>query len=266
MIDPIKKLRQEKPLIHCITNPISITLCANGLLAIGAQPIMAEHPDEVAEITGNAQALLLNLGNITDVRMLSMKRAALATKERKIPIVIDAVGIACSRLRREYLQELMNICVPTVIKGNYSEIQALYQENYHTPGVDTDDALKESVVDHSAVMLARRYSCMVLASGKTDILTDGVRLVHIKNGTAQLASITGTGCLLGALGAACLTVQSDLDGLITACALLGIGGERAHTVQGTGTFGVGLLDALSTLQWADIQNDLKMEEIDIDAI
>lgn len=263
MIDPVEILHQKKPLLHCITNPISITLCANGLLAVGAQPIMAEHPEEVAEITGNAQALLLNLGNITDARMLSMKRAALAAKERKIPIVVDAVGISCSKLRRDYLQELLGICVPMVIKGNYSEIQALSQSNYHTPGVDADYTLTEGAVAHSAVMLARRYSCLILASGKVDILTDGNRLIHIHNGTPQLSRITGTGCLLGALAAACLTVQPDLDGLVMACAMLGISGERAQTSQGTGTFDAGLLDALSTLQWADILKNTKMEEIDL---
>lgn len=256
-------LRQQSPLIHCITNPISITLCANGLLAVGAQPIMAEHPEEVAEITGNAQALLLNLGNITDARMLSMQRAALAAKERKIPIVLDAVGVSCSKMRREYLQEFLRVCVPTVIKGNYSEIHALSQSDYRTPGVDADHELTEGAVNHSAVILARRYSCMVLASGKTDILTDGVRLVHIRNGTPLLSRITGTGCLLGALAAACLTVQPDLDGLVTACAMLGISGERAQTPQGTGTFGARLLNALSTLQGADILNNTKMEEIDL---
>lgn len=89
MFEQLEALRQKKPLVHCITNPISINLCANGLLAIGAQPIMAEHPEEVEEITGNASALLLNLGNITDVRMLSMKRSAIAATKRRIPIVVD---------------------------------------------------------------------------------------------------------------------------------------------------------------------------------
>ena len=70
-----KQVKGKRPLIHCITNPISITQCANAILAVGARPIMAEHPEEVAEITETADALLLNLGNITDVRMESMKIA-----------------------------------------------------------------------------------------------------------------------------------------------------------------------------------------------
>lgn len=93
-------IQQEAPLIHCITNPISINDCANILLAIGARPIMAEHPDEVAEITAIAKGLALNLGNITDARMASMKISAGAAKDKGIPFVLDLVGLSCSRLRQ----------------------------------------------------------------------------------------------------------------------------------------------------------------------
>ena len=121
-------VREKHPLIHCITNPISINQCANAILAIGARPIMAEHPSEVREITETSDALMLNLGNITDARMVSMKNALLAAKEKGIPAILDAVGIACSKLRRNYISELLEIGIPTVIKGNYSEIYALYHD------------------------------------------------------------------------------------------------------------------------------------------
>ena len=98
-----KTVKQTQPLIHCITNPISINQCANGILAIGARPMMAEHPKEVSEITRTAQALMLNLGNITDARMESMLISAKTANEMGIPILLDAVGIACSTLRREYV-------------------------------------------------------------------------------------------------------------------------------------------------------------------
>ena len=100
-------IQQEAPLIHCITNPISINDCANILLAIGARPIMAEHPDEVAEITAIAKGLALNLGNITDARMASMKISAGAAKDKGIPFVLDLVGLSCSRLRQKYAKELL---------------------------------------------------------------------------------------------------------------------------------------------------------------
>ena len=118
-------LRRRSPLIHAITNPISITQCANAVLALGCRPIMAEHPGEVEEITATASALLLNLGNITDVRMESMARSARTARQNGIPITLDAVGAACSRLRRNYARQLMEASAPAVLKGNYAEIVAL---------------------------------------------------------------------------------------------------------------------------------------------
>lgn len=266
MFECMTQLRQEKPLIHCITNPISITQCANTILAVGAQPIMAEHPSEVEEIVSHARSLLLNLGNITDVRMESMLKAALVAQQKQIPILLDAVGIACSRLRHDYVQRLLQVVTPTVIKGNYSEIQALVQPSYRVAGVDAEDTLTPALLDRSAVLLARQYHAIVVASGKVDVITDGIHGVHIHNGTPQLTTITGTGCMLGALGAAYLGIRSDMDAMITACAVLGIAGERAETPKGSGSFFVGLLDALSTLQKTDIEHTVRMEKINIETI
>lgn len=266
MFECIAQLRQEKPLIHCITNPISITQCANAILAVGAQPIMAEHPSEVEEIVSHARSLLLNLGNITDVRMESMLKAALVAQQKQIPILLDAVGIACSRLRHDYVQRLLKIVTPTVIKGNYSEIQALAQPSYRVAGVDAEDTLTPALLDRSAVNLTRQYHAIVVASGKVDVITDGIHGVHIHNGTPQLTTITGTGCMLGALGAAYLSTQPDMEAMITACAVLGIAGERAETPKGSGSFFVGLLDALSTLQKTDIEHTIRMEKIRIETI
>lgn len=261
-----KTVRQNEPLIHCITNPISINQCANGILAIGARPMMAEHPKEVSEITQTAQALMLNLGNITDARMESMLISAQTAKEQNIPFLLDAVGIACSTLRREYVRELLNTAIPTVIKGNYSEVQALYRESYHSSGVDADSSLDMYTIDHAALSLARSLRTIILASGKVDIVTDGNRLYHIHNGTTMLSQVTGTGCLQGALCAAYLSAKPDLEAVITGCSVLGICGELARTDRGTGTFLWNLMDALSTLTDAETEKNLKLEEINIEEI
>lgn len=264
--DICKTVKQNQPLIHCITNPISINQCANAILAVGARPMMAEHPKEAAEITRTAQALMLNLGNLTDARMESMGISAKAARERNIPFLLDAVGIACSGLRREYVHDLLNTVVPTVIKGNYSEIQALYQNSYRSSGVDADSGLDITAIDHAAIFLARSLGTIILASGKADIITDGKRLYHIYNGTAQLSQVTGTGCLQGALCAAYLSAKPDLDAVITGCSVLGISGELARTDRGTGTFLCNLMDALSTLTDADMERNLKLEEMKIESI
>lgn len=261
-----KGIRQQQPLIHCITNPISINQCANSILAVGGRPMMAEHPGEVAEITQTAGALMLNLGNITDIRMESIGISAETAVAADIPILLDAVGIACSRLRRNYTNELLSNVTPMVIKGNYSEVYALYQDSYCSSGVDTDASLDIPAIDRCAASLARERNTIILASGKVDIVTDGKRLVHSHNGTPQLSMVTGTGCMLGALCATYLTADRSLDAVITACAALGISGEKSQTHKGNGTFLVNLMDALSTLSAEDIYENIRLEEISIENI
>ena len=256
-----KTVIQTQPLIHCITNPISINQCANGILAIGARPMMAEHPKEVSEISRTAQALMGNLGNITDVRMEAMLISAKTANEMGIPILLDAVGIACSTLRREYIRELLNTATPAVIKGNYSEIQALYRDSYRSSGVDADSGLDIQTMDHAAIVLSRSLGTVILASGKVDIITDGRLLYHIHNGTPLLSQITGTGCLQGALCASYLSAKSGIEAVITGSSILGICGELAQTDRGTGTFLCHLMDALSTLTDREIEQNLKLEEI-----
>ena len=258
-------VRRQQPLIHCITNPISIHQCANTILAVGGRPMMAEHPREVAEITQTAGAVMLNLGNITDVRMESIRISAETAVQTGIPLVLDAVGIACSHLRRSYTSKLLSALTPTLIKGNYSEIYALYQDSYRASGVDADAALDVQMLDRCAAALAREKNTIILASGKVDIITDGKRLVHIHNGTPQLSAVTGTGCMLGALCAAYLSIDRSMDAAITACAMLGISGEKSQTPKGSGTFFVNLMDSLSTLSAEDLCENIKLEEIIIES-
>ena len=257
-------VRDRQPLVHCVTNPISIQQCANGILAVGARPIMAEHPDEVAEITASAQALVLNLGNITDVRMQAMPRAARAATDCGLPIVLDAVGVACSALRRDFARSLLERFGPAVLKGNYSEIQTLYDADYRAAGVDADAALTAGGIAHIAAALARRHHAVIMASGKADLITDGTRLLTLRNGTPQLSTVTGTGCLLGALCGCYSAVGQPLDAVTTACAVLAICGELAETPQGSGSFLVRLMDALSTVSDESIAVHLNLEETTIE--
>ena len=268
MLEKINQIRdavkKESPLIHCITNPISIQSCANTVLAVGARPVMAEHPNEVAEITKTAQALVLNLGNITDVRMRSMPIAATVASEKNIPMVLDAVGVACSKHRRMFANTLLSTFSFATVKGNYSEIYALCHEEYHACGVDADEALEEEKVLSAAVHLARRYQTVFLASGKNDIITDGRRCYYIKNGTEQLARVTGTGDMLGVLCGCYLAAKTDIMAAVAACAMLGVCGELAETAVGNGSFMVNLMDRLSTLKREEINKWIKWEEKSIE--
>ncbi len=265
MTDKICSIREnvtkQKPLIHCITNPISINGCANVILSVGAKPIMAEHPKEVCEITGTSDALMLNLGNVTDARMESMMLSLKRAKEKGIPTLLDVVGIACSQFRRMYASRLLKVSIPSVIKGNYSEILALYNEKYSSPGVDADDSLTICHITNVARELALQYQAVILATGQTDVITDGKRVVHVKNGTPELSSITGTGCMLGALCTTFLASLVPMDGAISACVYFGICGEMAQTDNGSGSFMTNLMDKVSVLSKEEITKHMNMEEI-----
>lgn len=253
-------VRNLSPLVHCITNPISIHSCADAILASGGRPVMAEHPGEAAEITETAQALLLNLGNITDVRMESMRYSAEAANRRQIPVVLDLVGIACSGLRRAYAEQLIRDSLPTVIKGNYSEIYAFGQEAYKSAGVDADGTLRTEDMAAVVTALAKQHRCIVLASGAVDIAGDGKRCCLVRNGHPQLSRITGTGCMLGALTACFLTAEAGIAAAVTACAVMGICGELSATERGNGSFYTNLMDYLSVLPPKELEKRLHTTE------
>lgn len=270
MINQMKRIRslvkESNPHIHSITNPISINQCANAVLSVGARPVMAEHPEEVAGITRSANALMVNLGNITDVRLQSIRISVQTAKENGIPFVLDVVGVACSELRRKFAYEITEKCTPDIIKGNYSEINALYNSAYTSSGVDSDPTLDREYISKISAELAKKYNSVILASGKTDIITDGKRIIYVHNGTSQLASVTGTGCMLGALCACFLSAERNLYSSVCACAFMGICGELSETNKGSGSFMINLMDRLSTLSDEDIINNLKTEEVKIEEI
>ena len=280
-MDIIKKLKNSSKLIHCITNPISMMQCANSILGLGARPIMAEHPLEVIDITDSSDALLINLGNITDVRMQSMAKSFETALYKKLPVVVDAVGVSCSEVRKEFFYRKLitamdTICIEEdsrpflVIKGNYSEIKALFDENYKGSGVDGDASLTIEDIIHVSKELAKDLGAVILASGKTDIVTDGEKVFTVDNGVKELSMITGTGCMLGTICASFLSVQEDVEAVAYACAFLGIAGERAaaegtidkeNKSMGTGTFLMKLLDEISLLQDRDLEEAAKIRQI-----
>lgn len=259
----INSIRSNAPLIHCITNPISINDCANAVLAVGAKPIMAEHPKEVAKITSMASVLAVNLGNITDARINSIMISGKTSLENNIPSVIDAVGVTCSDIRLELANEYINVCRPAVIKGNISEIKVLNGLSSDAAGIDvsdkdtfsSDNEVKMKYTGELVKKLAKKTNSVVVATGVVDTISDGCEVYYIQNGCEMMSSITGTGCMLNVLIASYIsagkyTDTKILDNAICATALLGIAGERArdYTLKnnaGLGTFHVRLLDEIS---------------------
>lgn len=255
-----KQVENKKPIIHCITNPISINQCANLILSLGAKPIMAEHPKEVADITKASDSLMLNIGNITEVRMKSIFLSMKTAIEKEIPVLLDVVGSACSDLRRKYVFQLLNFNAPTVIKGNYSEIKALYDSEYFSPGVDADISISLADILIVAKKLSQKYKTVILATGKEDVITDGKRTFCVKNGIKQLTYVTGTGCMSGALTTTFMAMSNPLDAAVAACCYFGICSELSKTDAGMGSFMVNLMDKISTIDKEDLLKYLNLEE------
>ena len=239
-----KEISKNNRLIHCITNPISMNQCANAVLALGAKPIMAEHPDEVMEITRTASSLLLNLGNITDSRISSMRLALKEASASGIPVTLDAVGAACSSLRKTLVRLLLTSGKFACLKGNYSEIMALYDDTYRSAGVDAKEDIDDGLIRCAVLELSSANKCIVVATGKVDLVAANGEIREVTGGVSQLSQVTGTGCMLGAIIATYLAEENSLQSVVNACAFFKSCGEKAATDKGIGTFMVNLLDAI----------------------
>lgn len=165
-----ERISRRRPLVHCITNPVTVNDCANALLAAGAHPFMAAHPDEVEEVQLRADALVINLGAIAQLD--SIGKAARQAVACGHPIVVDPVGVSASSLRRRSCIALLKEFPVACVRGNGAEIRALLEDTGTAAGVDapSEDAASAHEI---AAQLARRHDCAVVASGAVDVVTDG---------------------------------------------------------------------------------------------
>ena len=248
-----KAVREKSPMIHCITNPISINDCANFVLSAGAKPFMAEHPEEVGEITKTASALALNIANITDARMESIKISARTAEENDIPSIIDIVGVGCSKLRFDYVTKLLGETRISAIKGNIAEIKALLGIKTKTIGIDVAEKADFSEDVKAVMQLAKKYRCVVLASGERDIISDGEKVCAVANGRKEMSLITGTGCILNVLCAVYMSVCDPLTACTAAAVLFGISGELADVSKGMASYRINMLDKFYTLSDDEIK-------------
>ncbi len=250
--DLLQKVRERKPIVHHITNYVTVNDCANIVLALGGSPIMADEICEVEQIVDISDALVLNIGTLNSRTFESMCTAALHAKEKGIPIVIDAVGAGATFFRTDSVHQLISIASPSVIKGNLSEILSVAGSTSHTAGVDVsqkDDPDNISKIADIAHALARKVGCIVAVTGKTDIICDSTHVVTVENGTSRLSQITGTGCMSSSMVATlCAASSCYLTATATAIAVMAIAGETAETAEGLGTFHSHLIDAVSLFE------------------
>ena len=243
----IAAVRTKSPLVHSITNYVVMNNSANALLSIGASPVMAHWKDEMEEMTAISGALVINIGTLDTEWIEGMKAAGLAASRRGTPIVLDPVGAGATSQRTNAAWEIINLCHPTIIRGNGSEIMALVDANVKSKGVDSsassDDALS------AAKKLAAETGAVVVISGETDYITNGVEVFTVEGGNPIMTSVTGMGCTATALVGAFAAVESDpMVAATAAMAVMSLAGERAAVnARGNGSMQMHFLDELYNL-------------------
>ena len=209
---------KQNPLVLCLTNSVAANFTANCLLAIGAKPAMVEEPSEAEELAVVADALLINLGTVTERQAEVMRRAVGVANKKNVPWVLDPVGIQMLSFRRQLAEELVRLC-PAIIRGNHAEIDAL------------------GPVD-----------CMTLATGEIDTINQSTNsnTQTISGGVPMLQAVTATGCAQGGLCAAFLgRGQTPREACLSASQMMKRAGEIAwKRAKAPGSFKVALVDAL----------------------
>ncbi len=251
--DILEKIKREHPLVHNITNYVVMNFTANALLAMGALPVMAHAVEEVEEMVGLANALVINIGTLSQPWIDSMVRAVRAARDRSIPIVLDPVGAGATRFRTETARRLMGEAPVAVLRGNASEIMAVAGQKGITRGVESVHGAEDARL--TARDLAKTYGIVVAVTGAEDFVTDGARMARISNGHPLMGRVTGTGCAASAItGAFCGAETDAFAAAIGALVTFGIAGELAALPNiGPGSFQVGLLDALDAVDGAIIR-------------
>lgn len=264
----IAKIRAEKPLVHHITNYVTVNDCANITLGIGASPIMADALGEAAEIAAISKALVLNMGTLNERTIPAMLAAGKAANAAGVPVVFDPVGAGASRLRNDTAGQILEAVKPEVLRGNISEVRFVAGLSSGTKGVDAADSdLAAAGADAlaAAKAVAQRLGCVVAITGAVDVITDGARGWLVENGHPMLAGLTGTGCMCSSLvGSFCGALPGNpLAGSVAALLCMGIAGEIAFEkagALGNGSYRVALHDAVSKMDAETLMGRAKLHE------
>lgn len=265
-----RRVRETVPLVHCITNYVTVNDCANALLACGGSPIMSDEPEDVRDITGICGGLVLNIGTLSRRSLEGMAAAGARATELGHPIVLDPVGAGASAMRTEAAASILDTMGVTVVRGNMSEIKAVAGAASATRGVDVDpaDAVTNETLASSCAFarsLAEKLGCVVAITGAIDIVADAHRSVAVRNGVALMGKITGAGCMLSAVSGAYVAANPD-DALMAEVAAIageGLAGEvaasRMGTLDGNGSFRAYLLDALYNMGAEELVRGARVE-------
>jgi hydroxyethylthiazole kinase len=257
--EDIINVRNKAPIVHNITNFVVMQNTANALLALGASPIMAHAVEELDDIISIAKSLVINIGTLDSLWINAMCKAMYLASLRKIPIVLDPVGVGATKFRTNTAHQLIQHVSPTVIRGNASEIFSLVGA-CETKGVDS--VLDSEQAVNAAIKLAAQHKCVIAISGATDIcLAANTKKVYIKNGSPLMSKVTGMGCIASSLVAAFCAINPDSFAATThAMIVIGIAGEiAASKASGPGSFQPIFSDVLYHLTEETILEKINIE-------
>ena len=257
----LRALREQKPLVHQITNYVVMNETANATLALGALPVMAHALEEVEEMASLAGALVINIGTLSPHWVDAMLAAGRAANAAGAPIVLDPVGAGATTYRTETSKRLLDELDVAVLRGNAGEIATLVGADAEVRGVESIGASVEPA--ELARAAAEAFGCVAAVTGPVDHVSDGRRVLAVANGDAMLGTITGTGCMSTAVTGCFLAARRDepLAAAAEALVAFGLAGEdAAREARGPGTFHAALYDALYLLDPATIDERARVRE------
>jgi hydroxyethylthiazole kinase len=258
----LRAIREQKPLVHQITNYVVMNETANATLALGALPVMAHAVEEVEEMTRLASSLVLNIGTLSGHWIDAMLLAGGAATARRVPVVLDPVGVGATEYRTATARRILDLVGVTVLRGNAGEVATLVGADAEVRGVESIAASVDAA--ELAREAARRFGLVAAVTGAVDHVSDGERVLAVANGHPLLATVTGTGCMSSALTGCFLAAKPDLplEAAAEALAAFGVAAEDAAAgAQGPGTFHARLYDALYALDPAVLDARTRIEEL-----
>lgn len=266
----LENVRAKSPLVHNITNYVTVNDVANVLLAAGGSPIMSDDADDVEDITSICGGLNINIGTLNKNTIPSMFLAGKKANALGHIVLLDPVGAGASRLRTDTANRLMQEVRFDAVRGNISEIKTLCTGSGRTKGVDADavDAVTEANLDNGVQLVktfAAQTGCIIAVTGAIDLVSDGERCWCIRNGRAEMSRITGTGCQLSALMTAFLVANPDrkLDAAAAAVCMMGLAGEigwaNMQPGDGNSTYRNRIIDAIFNMTGDALEEGAKYE-------
>jgi hydroxyethylthiazole kinase len=265
MISPgatLRAMREQKPLVHQITNYVVMNETANATLALGALPVMAHAQEEVEEMARIASSLVLNIGTLSEHWVEAMLLAGRTATARRIPVVLDPVGAGATAYRTATARRILDQVDVTVLRGNAGEVATLVGAQAEVRGVESIGAGMEPA--ELAREAARRLGVVASVTGPVDHVSDGERVLAVANGHELLATVTGTGCMSSALTGCFLAAKpgEPLEAAAEALAAFGVAAEDAAAgAAGPGTFHARLYDALYALDPETLDGRTRIEEL-----